>query len=132
MAAKQSVNTEHDSQRGIDPGRLVVDLAACLRIAHQISGRVRLKLAPGALTHPALTQGGGTRLTQALAAIPGVRGIQLNLLAHSCVVEYDSRAIPDAAWPDLLAGRRSAAADTLLGLLASFAEPTAPRFPQRR
>lgn len=132
MAAKKPLSGENDSQSGIDAGRLVGDMAASLHIAHQISGRVRLKLAPGALAQAAFTQGGGTRLKQALAAIPGVRGIQFNLLAHSCVVEYDSSAIPDAAWPDLLAGRHTAAADTLRGLLASAANPSAPTFPQRR
>lgn len=93
---------------------LVAGFASRLRIAHQISGRVRIKIAP-ALDTAALGQ--GASLGKILALLPGVRGIQLNPLARSCVVEYDHRAIPDAAWPDLLAGRSSAAAQVLLDLL---------------
>jgi hypothetical protein len=67
---------------------------------------------------------GGDRLKQALGAIRGVHDIQFNLLARSCVVAYDSATIPDAAWPDLLGGHRTAAAETLLGLFAAAAAPS--------
>jgi hypothetical protein len=86
-----------------------------LRIAHQVGGRVRLKLDAAAASAPVVRDGGGARLQRFFGALPGVRSIAFNPLARSCVVEYDSAVIPDAAWPDLLAGRSSAAAAALLG-----------------
>ncbi|MDD3529656.1 MAG: hypothetical protein PHS77_07235 [Gallionellaceae bacterium] len=102
-----------------DPHRVIAQVAPYLRIAHQVAGRVRIKLQFTALDATALSRGEG--LTRTFGALPGVRAISLNPLALSCVVEYDNAVIPDAAWPDLLAGRRTAAAETLLGLLASVA-----------
>jgi len=101
----------------IDPWQVVSTYAPYLRIAHQISGRVRLKLDAAVLDEPALRAFGGERLKAALAGVRGVRDIALNLLARSCVVAYDPAAIPDAAWPDLLAGRKTEAAATLIGIL---------------
>lgn len=101
----------------IDPWQVVSTFAPYLRIAHQISGRVRLKLDPAALDDPALREIGGDRLKQALGTVRGVQDISLNLLARSCVVAYDATTIPDAAWPDLLAGRQSDAAAILIGIL---------------
>lgn len=117
-------------QRTIDPGWMMAELLPCLRIAHQVSGRVRLKLAD---TVPDLTalRTGGEALRQALGTLPGVRGIQLNPLARSCVVEYDCAVIPDVAWPDLLAGRQTPAATGLAGLL-SAAAPRSPRTTRRK
>lgn len=102
-----------------DPHRIVAQVAPYLRIVHQVAGRVRIKLQFAVLDATALSRSEG--LTRAFGALPGVRAISLNPLALSCVVEYDNAVIPDAAWPDLLAGRRTSAAETLLGLLASVA-----------
>lgn len=107
-----------------DPWRVVTDFAPHLRIAHQIAGRVRLKLDVTALDEPALRALGVGRLKQALAAVRGVHAIQLNPLALSCTINYDSLIVPDAAWPDLLAGRRTPAAATLLDLLVAAAFPS--------
>lgn len=60
----------------------------------------------------------GLDLGRILKALPGVRDIQVNILARSCVVEYDPATIPDTAWPDLLAGRSTHAAQTLHVLFA--------------
>lgn len=117
MAAKKNLTDSTSALNGIDPFQVVADFAPYLRIAHQIDGRVRLKLDPAALDAPALKQFGGDRLKAALAGIRGVREISLNLLARSCVVAYDNATIPDPAWPDLLAGRRTDAAATLVGIL---------------
>ncbi len=116
MAIKQT-SSSAPPLPALDPWRVVTAFAPHLRIAHQIAGRVRLKLDAAALDVPELKQMGGNRLKQALDSIRGVRDIQLNLLARSCVVAYDNDTIPDAAWPDLLAGRRTAAAATLVGIL---------------
>ena len=109
-----------------DSQRIVTEISPFLRIAHQITGRVRLKLDAAAFDAPALRNGGGERLKKLFGALPGVRGFALNPLARSCIVEYDSAVIPDAAWPDLLAGRRSPAAATLLDLLAGAAPTPVP------
>lgn len=101
----------------VDPWQVMAACAPYLRIAHQISGRVRLKLDAAIFDEPAWRVAGGGRLKSALAGIRGVHGISLNLLARSCVVEYDSKTIPDAAWPDLLAGRRTGAAAVLMAIL---------------
>ncbi|MHB1360817.1 MAG: cation transporter [Rhodocyclaceae bacterium] len=101
----------------IDPWQVVASLSPYLRIAHQIGGRVRLKIDASALGDPALRAVGGDRLRAALHEVRGVHAISLNMLARSCVVEYDSAVIPDAAWPDLLAGRQSLVATVLVGIL---------------
>lgn len=116
MAAHKK-NPHSDPLPDLDPWQVVSIYAPYLRIAHQIDGRVRLKLDVAAFNEPALKQYGGDRLKAALAGIRGVQDISLNLLARSCVVAYDAITIPDAAWPDLLAGRQSDAAATLIGIL---------------
>lgn len=116
MAVKQA-STSATALPALDPWRVVADFAPYLRIAHQIPGRVRLKLDAAALDVPALREVGGERLKTALGSVRGVHDIALNLLARSCVVAYDNGTIPDAAWPDLLAARRTDAAATLIGIL---------------
>lgn len=114
----------------IDPWQVVSTFAPYLRIAHHIAGRVRLGLADAALDAPRVRALDGNLLKTAFAGVRGVRGIQVNLLARSCVVEYDNRLIADAAWPDLLAGRRTPAAVTLLDRLA--AAVASPRTTRRK
>ncbi len=121
MAAKPSSSLSTAGPAAQDARRVIAEIAPYLRIAHQVRGRVRLKLADEALRAPALRNGAGERLRQLLGELPGVRGISLNALARSCVVEYDHAVIPDAAWSDLLGGRSTAAAATLLNLLAGVA-----------
>lgn len=125
MAARISPSHPAAGHAACDARRLISEITPYLRIAHQVGGRVRLKLADDALRVPALHRGAGERLRQLLGELPGVRGITLNALACSCVVEYDNAVIPDGAWPDLLDGRPTAAAETLLGLLASVVNRTA-------
>ncbi len=121
MAARTSPSLPTADHAAQDARRLIAEITPYLRIAHQVRGRVRLKLADDALRSPALRDGAGERLRQLLGELPGVRGIALNALARSCVVEYDHAVIPDAAWSDLLGGRPTAAATTILDLLAGVA-----------
>lgn len=93
-------------------------LAALLRIAHHVPGRVRLKLSSDDDVALASVVASARQFQQTMADAPGIRAVSLNLLARSCVVEYDPGRIPPAAWPDLLAGTRSAAAEVLLQALA--------------
>ena len=91
-----------------------------VRIAHHIPGRVRLRLGAAALKEAGVSAAGlplkGELAGDALA-LPGVRRVGWNLLAHSCTVEYDTARIAPAAWPELLAGRDTPAAAALRALL---------------
>lgn len=88
--------------------------ATLLTIAHHIPGRVRLKLATqdGMTVDQAISD--ARQFGQGIDRVPGIRSVSLNLLARSCVVEYDPGHIPPAAWQDLVTGRTSPAADSLL------------------
>lgn len=86
-------------------------------IAHHIRGRIRLRLTsyPKELPPP---DGRTTEQFQILVEqAPGVRSVRINLLARSCLIEYDPQVIPDQAWKDFIAGEASAAADTLERIL---------------
>lgn len=69
------------------------DLRQYIAIAHHVPGRVRLKIDPRILAHPA---------ARMLAGLSGNRpevgllGVRLNILARSLIIEYDSKRIhPD-------------------------------------
>lgn len=101
------------------PAELLATVVPHLRIAHQIPGRVRFKMDIGALQGIRFDGQGATSdaISTVLKKIRGIRNISWNLLAKSCTVEYTPSVIPDAAWPDLLAGRKSPAADALQAIL---------------
>ena len=84
-----------------------------VNIAHHIHGRIRLRLAayPKELPPP---DSPNTEYFQAIfERAPGMRSVRINLLARSCLIEYDPKVIPDQAWQDFIAGQQSAAANTL-------------------
>ncbi|MGF7174795.1 HMA2 domain-containing protein [Azospirillum doebereinerae] len=87
-----------------------------LSIAHHIPGRIRLKLAAKD-TDLADAIAQAKRFGRLVTEAPGIRSVNVNLLARSCVVEYDADRIPPAAWGDLLAGTPSDAAERLLRAL---------------
>lgn len=90
-----------------------------VRIVHHIPGRVRLKLVkslPG--SRPSGVDAASARgVPPVLEKVRGIRSLRVNLLARSCTIEYDPRVIPGPAWDDLLAGRDTAAAQALDGVL---------------
>lgn len=89
-----------------------------VRIAHDIPGRIRFKLLDVALTDEGralLAQ--ARQFEHALDGIPGVKSIQVNLLARSCTIEYDKSTIPQVVWQDLLNGKNSPSAESLLRVL---------------
>lgn len=102
-----------------DPAEVLAirETAALLRIAHHIPGRVRLKVGADAGLAQAVDKARG--FLQSVTAIAGIRSVNVNLLARSCLVEYDPEVIPPSAWQDLIGGTRSAAADALVGALAA-------------
>lgn len=91
-----------------------------VQIAHHIPGRIRFKLEAFDLDAEGRAALEGARRFQgALDAMPGVHAIRLNLLARSCTVEYDPATIPQQAWPDLIAGKNTAAAQALLAIVST-------------
>jgi len=104
------------ARRG-DVASVIPLVAAYLRIAHQIPGRIRFTIDPAALKDPALRDLGERGLSDTLGVIRGVRDIRINKLARSCIVEYDKAIIADHAWGDLLADRATPAAHALLGII---------------
>lgn len=86
------------------------DLAAHLRIAHHIPGRIRLKLGD---TAAKVAVESASRLFHTATEVPGIKAISVNALARSCVVEYDPARIAPSAWQDLIDGVDSEAAAAL-------------------
>jgi hypothetical protein len=84
-----------------------------IRIAHHIPGRIRFKLNQADARIQQLAGQAG-HFGAVWQGVPGIRSAKLNLLARSCTVEYDPQLIPFQAWPDLLDGVRSDAAQRLL------------------
>ncbi|CAO3432938.1 HMA2 domain-containing protein [Azospirillum doebereinerae] len=94
-----------------------------LSIAHHIPGRVRLKLAAkDADVADLVVQ--AKRFGRSITEAPGIRSVNVNLLARSCVVEYDADRIPPAAWADLLTGTPSDAAGRLVRAITRPGEAT--------
>ena len=101
-----------------DPTDLLLRAGEVLTIAHHIPGRIRLKLADEAAA-AAVLAGGRFPTPERLRAVVGVRAVKVNLLARSCVVDYDPSAVPPMACVDLLAGRRTTASAPLIAALAA-------------
>lgn len=100
-----------------DPWQLVRFYTPFLRVAHHLPGRIRLKVDLAAFEGRIPKTAGVDQLQMSLRSVRGVRRISLNLLARSCVIEYDSQLIPEAAWGDLLAMHDTAAARVLINIL---------------
>lgn len=95
------------------------DWLGAVQIVHHIPGRVRLKLAGSLPPGSAKTVNAGSvrDVPQLLEKVRGICSLRVNLLARSCTIEYDAQVIPASAWEDLLAGRNTAAAQALDGVL---------------
>ncbi|CCG42441.1 HMA2 domain-containing protein [Magnetospirillum molischianum] len=95
---------------GIDESWDLARYAGWLRIAHHIPGRIRLKLAAEGQGSLNDVLADVKRFVATASTAPGIRAVSLNLLARSCLVEYDPKQIAPAAWTDLIDGTRSAEA----------------------
>jgi hypothetical protein len=103
--------------------QVVRRFAPYARIVHHIPGRIRLKFVGGGELAERIPDIPAERLRGALASIPGVKSVKINLLARSCTLEYDPSVIAHEAFPDLLGGRETPAAEALLDALrAKYAE----------
>lgn len=101
------------------PDPLLQDLVARLHIAHHIPGRIRLKLEQALSASQTQAIGDARRLIDSLAGLPGIRKVDLNLMARSCTIEYDPARIAPAGWEHVVGGVDSPQANTLLALLGS-------------
>lgn len=83
-----------------------------VNIAHHIRGRVRLRLTsyPKELSSP---ESYLSSFQSILDKTPGIKSVRMNLLARSCLVEYDPNLIPDQAWKDFIAHINSSDAQIL-------------------
>lgn len=117
MAGTGQSLTQQALPPSLDSWQAVLSCASCLRIAHQIRGRVRIRLCAPLPKQPMLRTLDRDHVQASLSRIRGLKALSANPLARSCVIEYDPDIIPDAAWPDLLAGRQTDAAATLAGIL---------------
>ena len=87
-----------------------------IRIAHHICGRIRLKLVVRPVSLE-LSRTQARAFQTLLATTPGVRSVDINVLARSCTVHYDPSVIPESAWSDLLSSTASDAAGILKSIL---------------
>lgn len=118
MSGRALSKSNHNSPVNTEDLRgLIAAFAPYLRVAHHIPGRIRLKIDLAVLDEPSIRAVGTDALADALGVIRGVHAITLNKLARSCTIEYDRVTIPDAAWPDLLAGHTSPAAGVLIDII---------------
>lgn len=80
-----------------------------IRIVHHIRGRIRLKLEaiPEIISLPAIKE---QQFRGLVDQTPGLLSLRVNLMARSCIVEYDPALIPYQAWHDFIDGRDSSSA----------------------
>jgi hypothetical protein len=103
-------------KNSISPSDVLHGFLRKVRIAHHIRGRVRLRLDASA-DYLDVPKAEARAFQSLLDRTPGVRSVQVNLLARSCIVHYDPEIIPERAWSDLLDGRVSDAAEILEHIL---------------
>lgn len=73
-----------------------------LRIAHHVPGRLRIRFAPAVLkTAPEIAD---NQALDTLESMPGVKKVQLRLMAASLLIEYDPKAMPSETWETILSG----------------------------
>ena len=99
---------------------LLFEWAARLSIAHHIPGRIRLKLGLDGLDLTGLGEG-LRRFTAALTACPGVIQLQVNLLARSCTLLYDTKVIAPSTWTAFIAGQQTEPVQWLIDAIAAAA-----------
>lgn len=82
-----------------------------ISIAHQIPGRIRLKLDRRALLH--LPKLEAAPYLAWLKRVPGLKATRVNAAALSVVVEYDPVVIAPSLWKQLLSAEPAAARELL-------------------
>ena len=82
----------------------LLKIAPYARIAHHISGRIRLKFSPAAEKVLA-----GINIESIMTGIPGIHGHRLNKSAGSVVIEYDPAILAPSLWEELASLRKNPA-----------------------
>lgn len=85
----------------------------CVNIAHHIRGRIRFRLTSYPKELPAPDSQTTEQFQTLVERAPGILSVRVNLLARSCLIEYDPQVIPNQAWKDFIGGEASADAATL-------------------
>ena len=83
----------------VDPDRItqgLLKVAAHVKIAHHIPGRVRLKI-----SLPGLTTAQEVDWDNMVGSIPGVLSLRINPFALSAIIEYDEDQLPYDLWEDI-------------------------------
>ncbi len=106
---------------GVDDADFWWRIAAMLRVAHHVPGRIRLKLADNVVPTLSVAAERMSTFQNVAAKSPGIRSTKVNPLARSCVVEYDPEIISPSAWDDVVEGRRTEAAGNLIQMLIGSA-----------
>lgn len=92
----------------------LLELREYLETAHEIPGRLRLRLAPRALGRVSKDQ--AANIGRDLQRVSAVRAVRVNLMARSVVIEYDAKRIAPGLWRDLIRGSREEAQQALQAL----------------
>jgi hypothetical protein len=107
----------------IDDPSQVLRQATRLRIAHHLPGRVRLKLSSDGIEGSGLAE--LQAILRALRDCPGIASTDINTLARSCLILYDTKEIQPSTWVDLVGGIGSPEAMALVRALAESARRAA-------
>ncbi len=83
----------------------LAELLQLLVIAHHIPGRLRLNLVSVEQAQASgLALEDVERCTTALRLLDGVRGVTLNRISLSCLIDYNPEVLPQETWVALLSG----------------------------
>ena len=81
---------------------LFLDLRSCVKIAHHIPGRLRLRVSLGAIKKAVDLD--MKSVEAMLQKLPGVRDVRLNKIAGTAVISYDAKMTKPDYWAFLLEG----------------------------
>lgn len=87
----------------MEPASSLLRFTRALSVAHHVPGRIRLKLTGAAPADLSTLAGNASRFVAALSGVDGIRSVNLNPLARSCTIEYDTGKIAVSAWNELAA-----------------------------
>lgn len=93
----------------------LISLRDCLDVAHHVPGRIRIRFSLKLLSRPSAH--GLLAASEGGRAVPGFRGMRLNVAARSVVIEYDPAVIAPDKLEEALTTRDE---QRLAGLVEEF------------
>ena len=105
-----------DVSKAPDPEADWLNYRSFLKVAHHVPGRLRLKVAKGAIQK--FANGEARKLEAWAASLSGIEGIRVNPMALSIVIAYDKTRIGAGEW-DTFFGPDEEAARLVLKRLES-------------